>query len=306
MRPRRSRRPPRRRPPRIARRGPPGRRGRFRRAAPPPSRSSRQGAAGPGSRGSSSGKARYSCTRRKRRRKQSAGAVHGLWMPARAPVIPHWRAVLEFSAPARNEGGVAAVEAGQVPALRHEALGAGVGQVLAAEDFEVFAQLELGGDLEDLRPHVVRGDPGAAGEEAAAEPGEADAERVAQAAPRFGDGKDDDRPLAVPGRVGGRPVDALPPGLEQLPSLGREPVPAAGAHPLGGQPPLAGHPGEDGPHGHRGEPELPEEGDQPAGPDRPVPLQQVVAEEGEDEVLGPEARGDLSCHIMHARMESDI
>ena len=139
-----------------------------------------------------------------------------------------------------------------------------------------------------------------------AQPGQPDAERVTQAASRLGHREDDDGPFTVPLGLGGGMVDALSPRLEQLPPLVRQAVPASGADPLGAEPALAGHPGEDGPHRHGGEAEVAEQGDQPAGPDGAFPLQQIVAEEGEDEILGAETGDRLTCHAANARRKSDI
>ena len=64
-------------------------------------------------------------------------------------------------------------------------------------------------------------------------------------------------------------------------------VEGVAAHAAGTEPPLAGHAGEDGADGALGEAEGLEQGDERAHPHRVVPVEQVLSEESEDQVLRP-------------------
>src|SRR5207237_412426 len=73
----------------------------------------------------------------------------------------------------------------------------------AAELVDVAAGPEVGGQLGDFRPQVVRADPGAGRERAEAEIGQALAALIAQLALRLGEGVGDQLPPAVPRSAAG-------------------------------------------------------------------------------------------------------
>jgi len=92
-------------------------------------------------------------------------------------------------------------------------------------------------------------------------------------------------PAAVPGLVPIRVVDALPPRFEQAAARGGEIVEAPPPFPLRLEPPLGRHPRQDRAHRGLGEPERLEERDQAAYPHGAPAIEQIVTEEGEDEIL---------------------